>query len=121
MKPSEKNLQLEKGDTIWIPVFGIHHDPEYYAEPEKFDPERFNDENKRNIKPYTYLPFGVGPRNCIGSRFALLECKTLFYHLLLNFEIVPIKQTVIPLILSKSFFNVKPEGGQWLGLKPIRN
>lgn len=45
----------------------IHSDPEYYPEPEKFIPERFNEENKKNITPYTYFPFGDGPRTCIGE------------------------------------------------------
>lgn len=47
---------------------GLHHDPEYFPEPEKFIPERFGDENKQSIQPYTYLPFGDGPRNCIGGQ-----------------------------------------------------
>lgn len=119
VNPGEQPLVIEKGDTIWIPTYGLHYDPKYYPEPQKFDPERFSDENKHNINPYTYLPFGVGPRNCIGSRFGLLECKTLFYHLLLNFEIVPVKKTAIPLRLSKTNVNIIAEGGHWLGLKPI--
>lgn len=120
VSPGEEPVQMKKGDPIWIPIFGLHHDPKYYPEPEKFDPERFNDENKHNINPYTYLPFGVGPRNCIGSRFALMECKTLFYYLILNFELVPVKKTNIPLKIVKSFM-LEAEGGNWLGIKPYKN
>lgn len=58
---------IEKGKAVWIPIISIHRDPNYYPEPEKFDPERFNDENKHNINPAAFLPFGVGPRNCIGK------------------------------------------------------
>lgn len=68
-KPGEKHLHLEAGLTIWIPVMGIHRDPNHYPDPEKFDPERFNELNKKNIKPFSYLPFGTGPRNCIGKLF----------------------------------------------------
>lgn len=50
-----------------IPIYGLHHDPKHFPDPEKFDPERFSEENKHNIAPNTYLPFGVGPRNCIGG------------------------------------------------------
>lgn len=60
-------MEIKEGQIIGFPVQGIHMDKRYYSEPEKFDPERFNEENKHNIKPYTYLPFGVGPRNCIGK------------------------------------------------------
>lgn len=120
VNPSEKPLHINKGDNLWIPTFGIHHDPKYYPQPDKFDPERFNDENKHNINPYTYSPFGLGPRNCIGSRFALMEFKTLFFHLLHNFEIVPVKRTQIPVKFSKDLFNIKAEGGNWLGIKPLK-
>ncbi|XP_074040293.1 cytochrome P450 9e2-like isoform X2 [Leptinotarsa decemlineata] len=117
--PEEQPLHLEKGSIIVFPQFGIHRDPKYFPDPERFDPERFNDENKSNIVPFSYQPFGQGPRNCIGSRFALLEMKVLFFYLLLNFEIVPIERTRIPLVLSKSSILVSVEGGFWMGLKHI--
>lgn len=63
-----KQLVLKKGDIISIPVVGIHRDPKYFENPLKFDPERFSDENKDKIEPCAYLPFGVGPRNCIGKQ-----------------------------------------------------
>lgn len=63
----ELRFTFEKGHAFWIPIYGIHHDAEYYPEPDKFDPERFSDENKDNILPGTYIPFGIGPRNCIGE------------------------------------------------------
>jgi cytochrome P450 len=60
------DVVIEKGITVMIPMYPLHRDPEYFPNPNKFDPERFSDENKKNIKPYTYLPFGSGPHNCIG-------------------------------------------------------
>lgn len=66
-KDDEPGVVLEKGDVIIIPFQGLHHDPEYWENPEKFDPERFSPENKHKIKPLTYLPFGSGSRNCIGE------------------------------------------------------
>jgi cytochrome P450 family 9 len=60
-------LELEPGDTIFIPIYGLHHDPEYYSDPERFNPERFSDEKRQNVNPYAYLPFGSGPRSCIGK------------------------------------------------------
>jgi cytochrome P450 len=57
---------LKKGGAIQIPIAGLHHDSEYWPQPEKFDPERFSLENKAKINQYAYLPFGQGPRNCIG-------------------------------------------------------
>lgn len=65
-QPGEVPVTLKKDDAIWIPIYAIHRDPANYPDPDKFDPERFNDENKRDIKPMSFIPFGVGPRNCIG-------------------------------------------------------
>ncbi|PSN29110.1 Cytochrome P450 6j1, partial [Blattella germanica] len=73
--PSGKGkLILPKGTGIFIPVLGIHYDPEFYPEPEKFDPERFTEDNKQNRPHFAYLPFGNGPRICIG-KFVFLRSK----------------------------------------------
>lgn len=58
---------FEKGVGFMVPIYGFHHDPKYFPQPEQFDPERFSDENKHKIVPGTYIPFGIGPRNCIGK------------------------------------------------------
>jgi cytochrome P450 family 6 len=58
---------LPKGAAVYIPVFALHYDPQYYPDTDKFDPERFTEENKQNRPNYTYLPFGDGPRICIGK------------------------------------------------------
>lgn len=60
-------LDIRKGISINVPIYSIQHDPQYFPDPERFDPERFSDENKANIVNGTYIPFGVGPRNCIGK------------------------------------------------------
>lgn len=61
-------MEIEPKQLIAFPIHAIHMDEKYFPEPEKFDPERFSDDNKHDIKPGTYLPFGIGPRNCIGKR-----------------------------------------------------
>nr|XP_015838170.1 PREDICTED: cytochrome P450 9e2-like [Tribolium castaneum] len=114
---TEKPLRLEKGDVVMVPIFGIQRDPKYFPEPNRFDPERFNEENKIKIKPYTYLPFGTGPRNCLGTRLALLETKALFFHLLSTSNYPPVEKTEIPLRLTRKSFNMTAENGFWLGLK----
>lgn len=63
----ETGLKLEKGTSVIIPLSGTHLNPDFYPDPEKFIPERFSPENKDKVLPFTYLPFGDGPRNCIGK------------------------------------------------------
>ncbi|KAF5306323.1 hypothetical protein FQA39_LY09021 [Lamprigera yunnana] len=116
-QPGEPTLFLEKGAFVACPIEAIHRDPKYYPNPDKFDPERFNEANRHNIRPYTYLPFGLGPRNCIGSRFALLEIKLIIAEVISKFQIVPIERTQIPLIMSKSAVNSTPQDGFWVGFK----
>ncbi|CAG9828110.1 unnamed protein product [Diabrotica balteata] len=118
--PDEEPLHIKAGMAVSFPVMCFHKDPKYFPDPERFDPERFSDENKHKIDPYTYFPFGLGPRNCIGSRFATLEMKILFAHLLHHFEIVPIGKTKIPVQIEKGSFNLQPSDGMPLGLKPIK-
>jgi len=55
------DVVLEKGVTTVIPIYALHHDPKYYPEPEKFDPERFNENEKKKIRHQVYLPFGKSP------------------------------------------------------------
>lgn len=97
---------------------GFHLDEKYFPDPERFDPERFSDENKHSIQQGTYLPFGNGPRNCIGSRFALMQIKAILYNLLLNFSFEPNGKSQIPLKLKKSSFNMGAEKGVHLELRP---
>lgn len=113
------NFKIEKGSCVSFSLYGIQNDPKYFPEPDVFDPERFSDENKHNIVSGTYVPFGVGPRNCIGSRFALMELKVILYYLLLNFSFEPNRDTQIPLKIKKQLF-VGTEKGVHLELKPRR-
>jgi len=95
-------IKLYKGQVVEIPTFAIHHCEDYYENPEEFDPERFMPENRHKIKPYTYLPFGAGPRNCIGLRFALLEAKLSLSKLIQKYRFVRSENTDVPLKFKSS-------------------
>lgn len=64
--PDKQPLKVEPEQVLFIPAYAIHRDEKYYPEPERFDPERFSEENKPKIHPGSYIPFGIGPRNCMG-------------------------------------------------------
>ncbi|XP_050345946.1 cytochrome P450 9e2-like [Nymphalis io] len=112
-----KDYFMRKGEILSIPVWSIHRDPKIFSNPNKFDPERFSEDNKHNINPMTYMPFGVGPRNCIGSRFALCELKVLLYQILLHTEVLVSEKTRIPVKLAPESFNPRIDGGHWLKFK----
>lgn len=102
-----------------IPASGWLQDPNYFPSPEKFDPDRFNDENIKYQNLNAYAPFGIGPRNCIGSRFALMDVKTVIYQMLLNFSFEVTEKTPIPFKFKKSMMSVGAEDGFWIKLKPL--
>ncbi|XP_036323943.1 probable cytochrome P450 9f2 [Rhagoletis pomonella] len=108
--------EIKKDEIIMIPVSGIHRDPQYYPNPDNFDPERFSAENKDKIKPFTFIPFGEGPRNCIASRFAPLEAKAILYYLVRDFRITAAKKTILPIELEKKGLSLAPINGFWLKL-----
>ncbi|XP_026740470.1 cytochrome P450 6k1-like [Trichoplusia ni] len=66
-------LRVDKGVRVHIPIYHIHFNPDYFPDPEEYKPERFLPENKKDMKPYTFFPYGEGPRICIGSRFAKMQ------------------------------------------------
>ncbi|XP_014488276.1 PREDICTED: cytochrome P450 9e2-like [Dinoponera quadriceps] len=116
-KPGYKSVIVEPDCMTWAPVYALHHDPKYFPNPSKFDPERFSDVNKVNIVPYTYMPFGHGPRKCIGNRFALMETKLLVAYLLHNFVFKTTEKTVEPIVFDKKQFTLQPDGGFWITLE----
>ncbi|XP_051913204.1 cytochrome P450 3A40-like [Hippocampus zosterae] len=97
-------VTIPKGTVVMLPIYVLHRDPSLWPEPDAFKPERFSKENKDNMDPYAFLPFGAGPRNCIGMRFALLMMKLALVEILQNFSFVTCKETDIPMELSKDGF-----------------
>lgn len=78
---------IEKKTSFIISIAAIHHDPNYYPNPNEFDPERFSNEAKKKRLPYTYLPYGLGPRNCLASKMGHMLVKIALITVLSKFSI----------------------------------
>ncbi|GFV66357.1 cytochrome P450 3A31 [Trichonephila clavipes] len=96
-KLGDTGITIPKGMVVTIPSYAMHRDPEIFPNPEKFDPDRFTSEERAKRDLYAYLPFGAGPRNCVGMRFALMEVKVCLAYVIANFKIKRSPQTKVPL------------------------
>ena len=93
-------IHIPAGTEIIIPIYFLHHDPDAWSDPEKFDPERFRSPSKDARHALQFLPFGAGPRNCIGMRFALMEIKIALVKILTKFKFEKSLETQVPLVIQ---------------------
>ncbi|XP_068905248.1 cytochrome P450 4d2-like isoform X2 [Tenebrio molitor] len=80
-------ITIPKGVTVFLFAHGIHMNPRFYPDPDKFDPSRFDDDKEK--KPFAFIPFSAGLRSCIGQKFAMLVIKSLVAKIVRNFEFFP--------------------------------
>ncbi|XP_050443395.1 probable cytochrome P450 6a14 [Adelges cooleyi] len=116
-----EDLVIEKGTKIAIPAYSLHMDPMYYPDPITFNPERFTPEEKAKRPSGVYMPFGEGPRICLGKRFGEMEMKLALSKLLIKYQVEPCEKTDIPIKPKKLSFNTIPENGIWLRFKRIES
>ncbi|EDW74205.1 uncharacterized protein Dwil_GK19397 [Drosophila willistoni] len=117
----DSGLKIKPGMRVMIPVHSIHHDPQLYPEPEVFDPSRFEPEEIRKRHPFAYLPFGEGPRACIGERFGKMQVKIGIISLIRDFQFSKSERTQIPLQFSKVNFLIGSESGIHLKMERLSN
>src|SRR5688572_24272555 len=80
------NYFLSKKSVILLNVYGIHHNENYWDKPEDFRPDRFNEANMKLQHPFSYLPFGIGPRVCIGQPLAMMLMQIVVVRLISSFK-----------------------------------
>jgi len=85
------DIAIPRGSTVIVYVYGAHHAPRHWEDAERFDPGRFTKANQKLHTPFTHLPFGGGPRGCIGSNYAMLQILMILSDLLrkYDFELTP--------------------------------
>ena len=106
--------EILPGDTVMVPIYALHRNELLWDEPNSFKPERFAD--RKSVARYAYLPFGDGPRICIGASFALQEAVIILATLLSKFKFAPIEgRDPEPVMI----LTVRPEGGVWLTAEPV--
>nr|XP_033329019.1 cytochrome P450 6A1-like [Megalopta genalis] len=118
---SNTKVTIPKGTRVFVPVLGLHHDPSIYPNPEVFDPERFNHDAVALRHPMSYLPFGDGPRNCIGARFAVYQTKVGIIKTLENFKVDVCGKTMIPYENNPRSLVYGPKEGIYLKLSEVTN
>ncbi|MBK8489410.1 MAG: cytochrome P450 [Saprospirales bacterium] len=106
--------RIPKGSSVFFSVYGLHRNPDYWPDPERFDPNRFAPGKEKERPKLAYMPFGAGPRMCIGNHFALVEIQLLLVLLLqrFSFELVPGQQ-----IVPQPLVTLKPRDGILMKVK----
>ncbi|KAM4795545.1 ultra-long-chain fatty acid omega-hydroxylase-like isoform 1-T2 [Rhinophrynus dorsalis] len=108
---------IPKGNICLLSIFGTHHNPTVWPNPEVYDPYRFDPENKQERSSHAFVPFSAGPRNCIGQNFAMSEMKTVVALTLFHFNI-SIDETKT--VRRKPELVLRAEGGLWLKMEPLK-
>ncbi|XP_055530582.1 cytochrome P450 6a2-like [Wyeomyia smithii] len=118
-KIPDSNVTIPKGMKVLIPVFAIHRDERYYPNPNRFDPNRFHPEEvgKRHLS--SFLPFGEGPRVCIGLRFGMLQSRVGLATILSKFKLSLCPRSTVPLQYSSASTVLQPKGALWLKVEPL--
>lgn len=120
-KVPDTNVVLPKGLQCLIPVYAIQNDPEVYPMPEIFNPDRFTKDEVQKRHMSAYLPFGEGPRICIGMRFGLLQAKIGLAKLMMNNKFTKCSRTYEKIVFNpKSFATIiSPLGGLFLNVEQL--
>ncbi|KAH7696147.1 cytochrome P450 3A24-like protein [Aphelenchoides avenae] len=107
-----KGIPFEKGTNFIMPVHAMHHNSEFYDNPEVFDPERFSPEEKAKRDPMTFVPFGFGPRICLGMRMVEFGTRIALATLLRRYRFYPAKdgpELPLEVVSPKGFGTLKPK------------
>ena len=87
-------VPLPAGTDVFVSPYFVHRHPEHWRDPERFDPHRFNEADNAARNRFAYIPFGVGPRHCIGEGLAMYEIVTHLAIMARSFRLTPLSDEV---------------------------
>ncbi|XP_062137473.1 probable cytochrome P450 6a21 [Drosophila sulfurigaster albostrigata] len=117
--PGYPKYVIKKGMPVIIPAGAMHRDEKLYPNPNQFNPDNFEPERVKNRDSVEWLPFGDGPRNCIGMRFGEMQARIGLAMLVKNFKFSVCAKTPIPMKYNKSSFLLNSESGIFLHVERI--
>lgn len=107
--------EIRPGETVFLNIYALHRHHDYWRDPDAFDPSRFLPEAAQGRDRYLHLPFGAGPRVCVGANFAMMQAQIILSTLLARFEFRPAGPEPEPVMLM----TVRPEPGVALDVRPL--
>ncbi|XP_053679468.1 probable cytochrome P450 6a13 [Anopheles nili] len=113
------SVVLPAKSKLLIPVYAIQRDERYYPDPDRFDPNRFAPEHVAERHFSTFLPFGEGPRICIGQRLGVMQSRVGLATVLANFRVRPGPHTQIPIVYAKDAVTLQSDGPVFLRFEPL--
>jgi cytochrome P450 len=107
--------KVEPNDIVFLPIWALHRHELWWQRPERFDPDRFAPENRSKLNKYQYLPFGAGPRVCVGADFAMMQARIILATLIQRFQFTPAMPAPRPVMMM----TVRPEPGVFLNVASV--
>jgi cytochrome P450 len=102
-------------DTLFLPIWALHRHEMWWEKPEEFDPDRFSPKARTGRDKHLHLPFGAGPRVCVGADFAMTQARIILATLVQRFRFSPSKPTPKPIMTM----TVRPEPGVFVEVEPL--
>ena len=108
--------QILPNDVLFLPIYALHRHHMWWERPNQFDPDRFSPEAVRSRDRYVYLPFGAGPRVCVGANFAMMQAHIILSTLVARFQFDPAAGSLPMPTMSMT---VRPDTGVRLAVKSL--
>lgn len=123
MNKNDQPVVVTTGCGVVIPTFAIHHDGDYFPDPEEFKPERFSEQNggvKKFSDQGVFLPFGLGPRKCLGIQYGHVQIKAVVVEIVKHFNVKVNANTRSDNTIDGISYVASLEGGIWLDFETLK-